>query len=141
MRDGRARLRRRDARLVDEQVIERLRRVSDDAKGAGGYSLLDVAIAVSRAALHGHEHRARTHTARVVFDTGHGLSRVAGGAKDSDCSGEFLPLHSEIDCRWSGAFWFVLDDHPEYHPKQKQILRCAYPVDSVNGAPGVLCSG
>ena len=46
----------RQARFKHKQVIEPLRGVSDDAQRARGKSLVNVAIAVGRVALHGHKH-------------------------------------------------------------------------------------
>ena len=73
--------------LVDEEMIEGGRGVGDDAEGAGGEGLVDVAIAVGRAALHGDEDGAGADAARVVFDAGDGRGGVAGGADGGDFGG------------------------------------------------------
>ena len=86
------------AGLVDEQMIEGLRGVGDDAERAGGNGLVDVAIAVGRAAFHGDENRAGTHAARVVFDAGDGRGGVAGGADGGDFGDEIVPVHLVVDC-------------------------------------------
>ena len=82
------------AGLVDEQMVEGLRGVGDDAERAGGDGFLDVAIAVGRAALHGHEDRAGAHAARVVLDAGDGRVRAAGGANGGDFRDEIVPVHA-----------------------------------------------
>ena len=74
-------------------MIEGRRGVSDDAERAGGDGLVDVAIAVGRAALHGDEDGAGLDAARVVFDAGDGLRGVAGGADGGDFGDEFVPMH------------------------------------------------
>ena len=81
-------------------MIEGLRRIGDDAERAGGDGLLDVAIAVGRAALHGHEDRAGLDAARVILDAGDGLGRVAGRADSGDFGDQFFPVHVVFDCSW-----------------------------------------
>jgi len=69
----------RDTGLIDEQMIEGVRRVRDDPECTRCDGLIDVAIAVCRAALHGDENRARLHFARVVFNAGdRGIGACAG---------------------------------------------------------------
>ena len=63
--------------LVDGEMVEGLRGVGEDAQRARGDGLLDVAIAVCRAAFHGHEDRAGPDAARVVLDAGDGRGRAA----------------------------------------------------------------
>ena len=62
----------RQTGLEDKQMIEGLRRVSHNAERAGGNSLVDVAVAVGRAAFHGDKDRAGAHPAGVVFNAGNG---------------------------------------------------------------------
>ena len=84
------------AGLVDGEVVEGLRGVGDDAERARGDSLVDVAIAVGRAAFHGDEDGAGAHAARVVFDAGDGRGGAAGGADGSDFSDEIVPDHAVL---------------------------------------------
>ena len=72
--------------------------------GAGGDSLVDVAIAVGRAALHRDEDCAGPHATGVVFDAGDGLGGVAGRTDGGDFGDEFVPVHVRDDCRlWGGC--------------------------------------
>ena len=95
------------AGLIDEQMIEGGRGVSDDAERAGGEGLVDVAIAVGRAALHGDEDGAGPHAAGVVFDAGDGLGGVAGSTPTAVISAmssfQFMLV---LDCRLE---WAVLE--------------------------------
>ena len=64
--------------VIDREMIESLFGVSDDAESSGGDGFLDEAIAVGRAAFHGHKNGAGAHAARVVFDAGNGHGGAAG---------------------------------------------------------------
>ena len=74
--------------------------VGDDAEGAGGDGLFDVAIAVGRAALHGDEDGAGADAAGVVFDAGDGRGGVAGGPDGRDFIDQFFQfmLWLIVDC-------------------------------------------
>ena len=86
-------LEHRQAGLKDEQMVEGLRGVGNDAERAGGDGLVDIAIAVGRAALHGDKDRAGPHAARVVLDAGDGRGRVAAGADGRHFRDEIFPIH------------------------------------------------
>ena len=87
------------AGLEDEQVVELMRGVGDDAESAGGDGLFHVAIAISGAALHGDEDGAGLDATGVVFDATDGAGGVAGCTDGRDFSDEFFPIHVRGDCR------------------------------------------
>ncbi len=64
-------------RLVDDEMIEGLRGVRDDADGACGNRFVDIAIAVGGAAFHRDENGAGMDAARVVLDAGDRLRRTS----------------------------------------------------------------
>ena len=92
----------RQAGLVDGEMVEGGRRVSDDAECAGGDGLVDVFVAVCRTAFHGDKDGAGADAAGVVFDASDGGVGAAGCAFGGDFGGEFLPIHVEVHCRWRG---------------------------------------
>jgi hypothetical protein len=65
-------------------------------------SLLDVAIAVGRAALHGHKNRAGPHLARVVLDARHRLAGVSARVNRRYFRNQFIPVHHGFHCRCTG---------------------------------------
>jgi hypothetical protein len=93
-------LQHRQARLKDQQMVKLAGAESVMMPSApAAMAFVDVAVAVGRAALHGHKNRARPHLARVVFDARHRLVRAAAHAHCRYFFNQFFPVHLGFHCR------------------------------------------
>ena len=81
------------SRAEDKQMIECLRRIGDDPKCAGADGFFNEAVAVGRAALHGHKNCARAHSARVVFHSRNGCAGTADRFDRINFGSELIPSH------------------------------------------------
>ena len=98
-------LEHRQPGFEDQQMIELLRRIGNDAERARGNCLFHVTVAVRRAALHGDKDRPLPHLARVVLDACHRLFRVPARADSCYFFRYLFPIHLVVNCR-------LLRSHP-----------------------------
>jgi hypothetical protein len=91
-------LKHRKPGAIYEQMIKRLRGVSNNAERPVAEGLVDIAIAVGRAALYRHENCTRFDAPRVILNAGNRLRRFAGAAYSGNFGGQFFPVHVVFDC-------------------------------------------